>query len=159
MNELQGAANYQLVAPSAPSEVTAHISPDPVPADGRTEAEIRFDVRDAAGLPLSGAKLLVVASHGTLGPLTEEGEGRYVAQLQAPKDVPDGKALIRVVDATGTFEQKLELPMREDPRRFLIGVRGGVTYDLMGSRRPAGRVDLLGRPACRAADALDLGAR
>ena len=137
VDKLQGAANYQLVAPSAPSEVTARVSPDPIPADGRTDAVVRFDVRDAAGLPLTGAKLLAVASHGTLGPLEEEGEGRYVAHLQAPAGVPDGNALIRLVDSTGTFEQKVELPMREDPRRLLIGVRGGFTHslqELMGAR-------------------------
>lgn len=134
---LEGAANFQLVAPSAPSEVTARVTPDPIPADGTTDAVVRFDVRDAAGLPLEGAKLLAVASHGTLGPLTEEGEGRYVAHLQAPAGVPDGKALIRLVDSTGTFEQKVELPMRENPKRFLIGVRGGFTHslkELMGAR-------------------------
>lgn len=137
VDKLQGAANYQLVAPSAPSEVTARVSPNPIPADGHTDAVVRFDVRDAAGLPLTGAKLLAVASHGTLGPLEEEGEGRYVAHLQAPDGVPDGSALIRVVDSTGTFEQKVELPMREDPRRLLIGVRGGFTHslqELMGAR-------------------------
>lgn len=135
--KLSGAANYQLMAPSAPSEVTARVVPDPIPADGHTDAVVRLDVRDAAGLPLTGAKLLAVASHGTLGPLEEEGEGRYVAHLQAPDGVPDGKALIRVVDSTGTFEQKVELPMREDPRRLLLGVRGGFTHslqELLGAR-------------------------
>jgi hypothetical protein len=140
--EVEGAANYQLVAPSAPSEVTARVLPDPIPADGRTEATVRLDVRDAAGLPLTGVKLLAVASHGTLGPLTEEGEGRYVAKLQAPNDVPDGKALIRVVDSTGTFEQKVELPMREDPRRLLIGVRGGYTHSFEDEQGPRVGMDL-----------------
>jgi hypothetical protein len=140
--QVQGAANYQLVAPSAPSEVTARVVPDPIPADGRTLATVRLDVRDAAGLPLTGAKLLAVASHGTLGPLTEEGEGRYVAQLEAPKDVPDGKALIRVVDQTGTFEQKVELPMRENPHRFLIGVRGGYTHSFEDEQGPRFGLDL-----------------
>ncbi|MBK7860356.1 MAG: hypothetical protein IPJ65_17440 [Archangiaceae bacterium] len=140
--KLTGAANYQLVAPSAPSEVTARVVPDPIPADGRTDAVVRLDVRDAAGLPLTGAKLLAVASHGTLGPLEEEGEGRYVAHLQAPGEVPDGKALIRVVDSTGTFEQKVELPMRENPRRFLIGVRGGITHSLQELFGPRVGVDL-----------------
>jgi hypothetical protein len=136
-DKLTGAANYQLIAPSAPSEVTARVVPDPIPADGRTDAVVRFDVRDAAGLPLTGAKLLAVASHGTLGPLEDEGDGRYVAHLQAPDGVPDGPALIRVVDSTGTFEQKVELPMRENPGRFLIGLRGGFTHslqDLLGPR-------------------------
>jgi hypothetical protein len=134
---IRSTANYQLQPPSAPSEVTARVVPDPIPADGRTQAVVRLDVRDAAGLPLTGVKLLAVASHGSLGPLTEEGEGRYSAKLQAPGDVPDGKALIRVVDAAGTFEQKVELPMREDPRRLLIGVRAGYTHslqELMGAR-------------------------
>jgi len=136
-DKLSGAANYQLVAPSAPSEVTARVVPDPIPADGHTDAVVHFDVRDAAGLPLPGARLLAVASHGTLGPLSDDGEGRYSAHLQAPDSVPDGKALIRLVDSTGTFEQKVELSMREDPKRLLIGVRGGFTHslqELMGAR-------------------------
>ncbi|MBL8957622.1 MAG: hypothetical protein JNK82_43005 [Myxococcaceae bacterium] len=141
-DKLQGAANYQLVAPSAPSEVTARVVPDPIPADGHTDAVVHLDVRDAAGLPLTGAKLLAVASHGTLGPLSEDGEGRYSAHLQAPSGVPDGKALIRVVDSTGTFEQKVELPMREDPKRLLIGVRGGFTHSLQELMGPRGGFDL-----------------
>jgi hypothetical protein len=140
--DVQGAANYQLVAPSAPSEVTARVVPDPIPADGRTQATVRLDVRDAAGLPLSGAKLLAVASHGTLGPLTDEGEGRYVAQLQAPKGVPDGKTLIRVVDSTGTFEQKVELPMREDPHRLLLGARAGYVHSFEDEQGPRFGLDL-----------------
>ena len=136
-SQLQGVANYLVSASALPKQATFHLAPTPIPADGRTSAELRLDVRDEAGLPLPGAKLLAVASHGTLGPLTDDGEGRYRATYTAPTDIPDGDTLIRVVDTSGAFEQRVTVPMREDPRRFLIGVRGGFVHslgDLVGPR-------------------------
>lgn len=127
---LEGVANYLVSATALPKEAVARLLPSPLPADGRTTGQLRLDVRDEAGLPLEGAKLLAVASHGTLGPLEDEGKGRYRASYTAPTDIPDGEALIRVVDAAGGFEQRVPVPMREDPRRFLVGARAGIVYSL-----------------------------
>jgi hypothetical protein len=132
-----GSANYQLLAAALPRSVSVRFSPSPVPADGRTEAEMVLDVRDAAGLPLARTQLILVASHGTLGKLTERGQGLYVASYVAPTSVPDSGGFVRVVDPSGAFERILPLPMREDPHRLLLGVRGGYTRglgDLSGPR-------------------------
>lgn len=134
-------ANYQLIAPAVPSALTAHFSPNPVPADGRSTAEVRFEVRDAAGLALPGARLLVVASSGTLGPLTEESAGTYTATFSAPSGARDDVKL-KVVDATGAFERQLELPLREPLQRLLIGVRGGYTHSLQELGGPRVGLDL-----------------
>ena len=139
---LQGVANYLMLSTGLPRQATWRLSPAPIPADGRSGAELHLDVRDEAGLPLPGAKLVAVASHGTLGPLMEEGEGRYRFAYTPPQSIPDGEALIRVVDSTGQFEQKIEVPMREDVRRFLIGVRGGYVHSLGDLVGPRGGMDL-----------------
>lgn len=139
---LQGVANYLMSATGLPRQATWRLTPAPIPADGHTSAELHLDVRDEAGLPLAGAKLVAIASHGTLGPVEEEGEGRYHAAYVPPQNIPDGETLIRVVDSTGLFEQRIEVPMREDVRRFLIGVRGGFVHSLGDLMGPRGGVDL-----------------
>jgi hypothetical protein len=60
----------------------------------------------------------------------------------APVSIPEGDALIRVVDSTGAYEQRIALPMREDPRRVLVGVRGGVVHGLSEMVGPRGGADL-----------------
>lgn len=123
-------ANYQLQAAPLPKALSARLAPDPVPADGRTRALLRLDVRDDAGLPLKGASLILVASHGTLGKLEEVGDGRYQATYVGPAEPPEGDTIVRVVDSTGAFEKTVPVPLRSNPHRLLFGVRGGVTHDL-----------------------------
>lgn len=139
---LQGVANYTVAATALPKELAFRLVPSPVPADGRSGAELYLDVRSEAGLPLSGAKLVALASHGTLGPLVDEGGGRYRAVYTAPASIPEGDALIRVVDDTGAYERRIALPMREDPKRLLLGVRGGVVHGLSDMVGPRAGLDL-----------------
>ncbi len=139
---LEGVGNYLLSAAALPKQASWRLTPSPIPADGRTGAELRLDVRDEAGLPLPGAKLVAVASHGALGPVEEEGEGRYRAAYTPPPTIPDGETLIRVVDSSGLFEQRIEVPMREDVRRLLVGVRGGFVHSLGDLMGPRGGADL-----------------
>jgi hypothetical protein len=122
-----GSANWQLDAAPIPGSVTARVVPDPVPADGRTAARVTFDLRDAAGMPLPRAELVALASHGTLGKVTERGDGLYETTYLAPPSLPDGEAVLRVVDGTGRFERTLPLPLRLAPRRVLLGLGGGYT--------------------------------
>ncbi len=136
-------ANYQIEPGVAPKGLTAQLSPSPVPLDGRTEATVTFDVRDGAGLPLHGAKLLAVASHGELGQLEEIENGVYRARYVAPASGPSGETVIKVVDSTGLFEQSVEVPVRENPHRFLIGVRGGLSHSLGNQLLPKAGLDVL----------------
>jgi hypothetical protein len=69
--------------------------------------------------------LLAVASDGALGPLEPRGGGRYEATYVAPSRSPGGAPTLRVADAGGTFEQRFPLPLRENPRRLLVGPRLG----------------------------------
>jgi hypothetical protein len=139
---VSGATNYQLRAAAMPRALTARFSPDPVPADGKTQATLVLDVRDGAGLPLDGAKLMLVASHGTLSPLEGQGEGRYQTTYSAPAMLPAGEAFIRVVDSSGAFESKVELPLREDPHHLLAGLRAGFTHSLGSQLGPRFGVDV-----------------
>lgn len=125
-----GVANWQLEAPAAPRSVVARLVPSPVPADGRTEAALVLDVRDAAGMPLDGAQLLVAASDGTVGALAPVAKGRYRASYVPPETLPEGAATLRVVDAAGTFERSLPIPLRGPTGRLLVGVRGGFVHSL-----------------------------
>lgn len=139
---LEGVANYLVSATALPRELSFRLTPSPIPADGRAGAELHLDVRDEAGLPLPGAHLVAVASHGTLGPLADDGQGRYHATYTAPASIPEGETLVRVVDSSGSFEQRIPVPMREDPRRFLIGLRGGFVHSLSDLYGARGGVDL-----------------
>lgn len=140
--EVRAAANYQLLAPPAAKSLVARFVPDPVPADGRTQATISFDVRDAAGMPLRGAKLILAASHGTVGPLADGAEGQYLASYVAPPTAPPGEPTLRVVDSSGGFEQSVSIPLRADPGRLLLGVRVGFTHSLGDLATPRAGLDL-----------------
>lgn len=133
-------ANYQLRAPPVPKTASAQFHPSPVPSDGRTEAQVVLEVRDASGRPLPDAQLTVVATHGQVGALRNAGEGRYRAELLPPASLPDGELELRVVDITGSYEQRIAVPLRADPHRLLLGVRGGFTHNLatqLGARAGA----------------------
>jgi hypothetical protein len=136
------AGNYQLRAMAAAKAVSAHFSPDPVPTDGRTEARLSLEVRDGAGLPLSGARLTVIPTHGAVGKLTELGEGRYETSYVPPPSMPEDTPRVRVVDLSGGFEDSVPIPVRADPHRLLLGVRGGLTYSLGDQLSPRVGADL-----------------
>lgn len=130
-------ANYQLQAAPKPGSLTARFSPSPVPADGRTVARMVLDVRDAAGMPLENAQLIPVVSDGTLGPLEPAGRGLLAATYVAPAALPDREVVVKVVDENGGFERVLPVPIRSNPRRFLLGVTAGYALspgDAAGAR-------------------------
>jgi len=66
-----------------------------------------------------------VVTDGTLGPLEERAPGRYEATYSPPESLPDGEAKLKLVDANGGFEQTTPLPLRQNPRRLLLGARAG----------------------------------
>lgn len=117
-------ANYQLKAAPRPGALSARIVPSPIPVDGRTVARVQLDVRDLAGLPLTKAKLITVASDGTLGRLEERAPGVYEAEYTPPPSLPPSEATLRILDEEG-FEQTVPLPLRHDPRRLLVGASAG----------------------------------
>jgi hypothetical protein len=120
-------SNYQLKAPPRPGAVTARFDPTPVPVDGRTVARLRVDVRDLAGMPLTKANLIPVVSDGTLGKLEESAPGTYEAEYLPPSALPAAEATLKIVDEHGGFEQTWPLPLRNDPRRLLVGAFAGWT--------------------------------
>jgi len=117
-----GSANYQLQAAAVAGSVRAFFTPSPVPVGGRSGARMELDVRDAAGLPLDHAQLILVASEGTVGKLEEKGPGKYETTYQPPASLPEGETVLKVVDASGGFERALPVPLRSESRRLLIGV-------------------------------------
>jgi len=137
-----GAANYQLSAAPVPKSVVASFDPRLVPVDGRSRATVALEVRDAAGMPLDRAPLLAVASDGALGELVSRGGGRYEATYVAPVRSPGESPTLRVTDAGGNFEQRFPLPLRENPRRLLLGARIGYGTALDDLSGPRAGVDL-----------------
>jgi hypothetical protein len=135
-----GAANYQLNAAAIPKTVVARFDPALVPMDGQSRATVSLDVRDAAGVPLDKAALLAVATDGSLSALVSQGGGRYEATYTAPAGSSEGLPTLRVADAGGTFEQRIPLPLRENPYRLLMGARLGWGTSL--DDLSAGRVGL-----------------
>jgi hypothetical protein len=127
---LSASANYQVLAPPLPASLKAQVSPRPVDADGKSRAVLAFDVRDKAGLPLRGAQLIALASHGTVSPVMEVGEGRYRAEFHAPEaPPPDSEALVRVVDSSNSFEAVVPVSLRK-VQRLLFGARVGFESNL-----------------------------
>ena len=72
-------------APSGPPQITLTSNPDPAAASGETELVV--DVKDTAGKPLNGVKVLVtadMAAHsmgGMQGEATDQGNGRYATKV------------------------------------------------------------------------------
>jgi hypothetical protein len=98
-----------------------------VPADGRTEARLVLEVRDAAGIPLEHVQLVSAATHGVLGALRERGNGVYEHTYLAPAELPDGDAEVRVTDPAGAFERRFSVPLRPQARRLSVGLGAGYT--------------------------------
>ncbi len=137
-----GAANYQLSAAPVPKTVVATFEPPLVPVDGRSRATLSLDVRDAAGMPLDKAPLLAVASDGAVGELVSRGGGRYEATYLAPTRSPAGLPTLRVADTGGNFEERFPLPLRENPRRLLVGPRLGWSTALDDLSSPHAGLDV-----------------
>jgi hypothetical protein len=137
---LTGTANYQVLPQAVPTALNSELSPNPAIADGKSKARVTLDVRDAAGLPLLGAQLFLLPDTGVMSPLVETGEGRYQSEYTAPSDAATGEATVRVVDASGTFERKLQIPLRAGPS-LLLGIRGGYTHSLGQLSGPRGGLD------------------
>ncbi len=72
-------------AASGPLQVTVTTNPDPAAAAGETELAV--EVKDSAGKPLNGVKVLVTAdmavhSMGAMqGEATDQGNGRYATKI------------------------------------------------------------------------------
>jgi hypothetical protein len=127
---LRAGANYQLLTPTAPQDAQARFRPGLVPADGRTAARVVIELRDEAGMPLSNAQVMAVASHGTVGPLSQTGPGEYEATYVAPAELPAAAPVMRLVDVSGAFERNLHIPLRLHTGRAFLGVRGGYAHTL-----------------------------
>lgn len=135
--------NYQLKPGPLPAGLTAQFSPTPVPADGRTQNEVLFRVRDEAGMPLDDAELIVSATDGALGTLEPLGNGRYRATYVATTEALAAEPKLRVVEPTGTFQTRITVPVRSNPGRFSLGVRAAVNHTLTELVTPRIGVDAL----------------
>ena len=73
-------------ASGATSQITA--SPTSIPADGSSTSTITVELRDASGTPLTSGGdavlLSISAGTGTLGAVSDNGNGTYTATLTAP---------------------------------------------------------------------------
>ncbi|HYO45588.1 MAG TPA: invasin domain 3-containing protein, partial [Gemmatimonadota bacterium] len=76
------------VTPGAPSGATSTITaaPTSVPANGTSTSTITVELRDALGnrLTSGGAVVQLSTTAGTLGPVSDQGNGTYIATLTAP---------------------------------------------------------------------------
>jgi hypothetical protein len=127
---LTSSANYQVLPLPLPASLKGQVNPRPLEADGKSKAIVALDVRDRAGLPLKGAQLIALASHGTVSPVLELGEGRYRIEYHAPDSLPPGsEALLRVVDSSNSFEAVVPVALRKK-ERLLVGARVGLSSNL-----------------------------
>lgn len=138
-----GEARYQVLPAPIPRTVTAVVSPNPLRADGRSRATIALDVRDDAGLPLKGARLLLTSADGTVGGLVEVGDGHYRADFVPPSELPPTReAVVNVADSSGAFRSAVHVPLRR-VQHLMVGVRGGLTHSFAELMTPRIGLDLL----------------
>lgn len=123
-----------------PASIAATVRPDPAPADGKSEVEVLLEVRDAAGAPLTGATLELLGEKGALGPLSEQGNGRYRA-VWVPAEGAEGAVQLKVRDTTSAFEQPVTVRLRER-NRFELGLRGGFSHSLGDQLGPRAGLEL-----------------
>jgi hypothetical protein len=133
-------ASFKLKAPNVPASISATLRPDPAPADGKSEVEVLLEVKDASGAPLSGAMLQVSAEKGRVGPVTDEGQGRYRAAW-VPSEGAEGAVKLEVKDSGGNFAQPVVARLREK-NRFELGLRGGFVHSLGDQLGPRAGVEL-----------------
>lgn len=123
---VEGVATYRL---EPPRTLTAQLFPDPVPADGATEAQLTLELRDGTGAPVTGAHLTLAPSHGQLRASTELGQGLYRATWIPPTSIPPEGVTVTVADGV-SLKQPVHLRLRPRLRHFFLGVRGGVAHSL-----------------------------
>lgn len=99
-----------IVAPSEFSvSVTATATPDQLPRDGQSQAVVNVMVRDAGGAVVSGQRLLVAASTGTVsqGEVATDAGGQAAFGYTAPPAatvVAGGQAVISLTPIGGNFD-------------------------------------------------------
>lgn len=103
------------ITPGPPSGATSTITaaPTSVPADGASSSTITVELRDAAGnrLTAGGSAVALSTTAGTLGPVSDEGDGTYTAELTAPstpatatvRGTVGGSAITDTATVTFTF--------------------------------------------------------
>ncbi len=95
---LASAERTTLVTP-APQRLTATVGRALLPADGTTSTTVTLGVSAPGGTPLAGQPVsLSLSGPGTLGPLTDLGNGSYTATYTASTTA--GSAWITVVDGS-----------------------------------------------------------
>src|SRR5687767_6806765 len=81
-------ATVTFTGPGPPSGATSQItaSPTSIPADGGSTSTITVELRDASGTPLTsgGHSVQLSTTAGTLGSVTDNGDGTYTTGLTAP---------------------------------------------------------------------------
>lgn len=82
--------------------------------DGQTESLVHAVLRLPTGAPVTGVKLKVTTTAGTVSDVVELGDGVYVARLVAPAVTAPSTLTVSFkgrVDALGAVEAKRELPV------------------------------------------------
>ena len=103
-----------ITGPSAPSEfalsVTVTATPDQLPRDGASQSTITVLVRDAQGRPVSGQRLSVASSIGTVSQndVVTNADGRATFTFTAPGAASVGNlAVVQVVPVSGNADNAI----------------------------------------------------
>jgi hypothetical protein len=114
--------------------------PRPLVADGRSTANIRFQLRDAEDRPVRGAAPELSVKHGRVGPVLADGDG-YLAQYTAPAQLPPS-GTDQVVARDRGLEVTAELPLFQRHGRFAAGGHLGWSLNGGGLSSPAVSAEL-----------------
>ena len=91
-------SNSFSITPGPPSGATSQItaSPTSIPANGASTSTITVELRDALGNPLTvgGAAVVLSTTAGSLGPVSDQGNGRYTAILTSSSSTTNVNAIV-----------------------------------------------------------------
>ena len=115
------------------------VSPERIRADGKSKATLRLTLATAEGKPLAGQPVEFEAIEGTVGRVTDKGEGVYEATYTSPDVLPpEGKVSLTVLMGEAIPGENR---LRKD---FFVGLKAG----------PPARVEIYSEPRRVPADGI-----
>ncbi|MCB9780900.1 MAG: hypothetical protein H6742_20190 [Alphaproteobacteria bacterium] len=89
---------------------TLAVSPDPAQVPPGAEVKLVVTAKDGQGRGVTGAQLQLFPSAGTIGSLSDKGDGTYEAKLTAPASGTD-MIRVTVVNPASGISQMIEVPV------------------------------------------------
>ena len=114
------------------SGLDAVVTPDTLPADGVSTSDITVNIVENAA-PVTGDTVTITAEHGTVGDVTDNGDGTYSATYTAPDQILSAPLTDTVAVASATTGDSTSLMVTLEPVPTLISVTATPSSFVAGS--------------------------